>query len=133
MKTHFHRPWLQHSCWLMLTLFATGCAALANSLIAAGTGAPSQAAANPSSCSGIELMGLYKNDMRPMAPLILWFAKVRNATSVTRIVTVGWTNLYAQEKIFRAEIGSGDIATLELTRQQPVERQPTNLRLIECQ
>jgi Domain of unknown function (DUF4440) len=83
-------------------------------------------------CSGIELMGLYKDDFRPVMPLIRWFAKVRNGTSVTRIVTVSWTNLYGVDKSFQSEVKPGDIATLEIARQNPVERQPISLRLSSC-
>lgn len=94
--------------------------------------APAPSAGSTNGCGGIELMGLFKSDMRPAVPLILWFAKVRNATSVTRIVNVSWTNLYGQEKTSRAEVRSGDISTLELNRQMSNERQPINLRLSSC-
>ena len=93
--------------------------------------APPPPPQNP--CAGIEVMGLYKVDMRPAMPLIVYQVKVRNGTSLTRIVTVGWTDLYGQEKATQGQVAPGAIATFELGPQQPVERQPINLRLRACE
>lgn len=94
--------------------------------------APRPRPAPPSPCDGVELLGLYKEDFRPVSPLILWFAKVRNGTSMTKIVSVEWTNLYGERIRNTAEVGAGQIATLQLATQQPVERQPIDLRLGAC-
>lgn len=83
-------------------------------------------------CEGVELLGLHKEDFRPMGPLILYFAKVRNGTSMTKIVSVEWTNLYGERIRNTAEVGAGQIATLQLAAQQPVERLPIDLRLGAC-
>jgi hypothetical protein len=83
-------------------------------------------------CSGMELLGVFKEDMRPMSPLIIYLAKIRNGTNVTRIVTLQWLNMYGEALQTTAEISSGQIATLKLAAQEPFQRQPTNLRLSTC-
>lgn len=83
-------------------------------------------------CEGVELLGLHKEDFRPVSPLILYFAKVRNGTSMTKIVSVEWTNLYGERIRNTAEVGAGQIARLQLAAQQPVERLPIDLRLGTC-
>jgi hypothetical protein len=97
----------------------------------APTGVPPAAPLNP--CTGIEMMGLYKVDMRPVMPLVVYQAKVRNGTSLTRIVTVGWQDFYGQEKVVRGQVSPGDIGTFELGRQQLTNRQPINLRVKSCE
>jgi hypothetical protein len=97
--------------------------------------APPKAVAAPAAqgpCAGVELMGLYKEDMRPVSPLIIYLAKIRNSTNVTRIVTLQWMNMYTEEFRSTAEIGAGQIATLRLAAQEPFQRQPTNLRITAC-
>jgi hypothetical protein len=83
-------------------------------------------------CDGVELLGLYKEDFRPVSPLILYFAKVRNGTSMTKIVSVEWTNLYGERIRNTAEVEAGQIATMKLAAQQPIERFPIDLRLGTC-
>lgn len=85
-----------------------------------------------SPCAGVELMGLFKEDMRPVSPLIIYLAKIRNSTNVTRIVTLQWMNMYTEEFRSTAEIGAGQIATLQLAAQEPFQRQPTQLRITNC-
>ncbi len=103
---------------------------------APATKSPSTAAAEASApqnpCAGVELMGVFKEDMRPMAPLIVWLAKIRNGTGVTRMVTLQWLNMYAEELQSSVEIGAGQIATLKLAAQEPFQRQPINLKLSSC-
>lgn len=84
-------------------------------------------------CAGLEMMGLYKVDMRPMSPLIVYQAKVRNRTSVTQIVTIGWLDMYGAENEVRGQIGPGDIGTFNLAPQEPRDRQPQNLRVKSCE
>lgn len=97
----------------------------------APAGAPSAPPAN--ACTGVEMMGLYKVDMRPAAPLIVYQAKVRNGTSLTRIVTVGWMDFYGQEKVVNGQVGPGAIGTFELGPQESGTRQPINLRVRACE
>jgi hypothetical protein len=101
---------------------------------AASPSSPSASAApKPSGpCEGVELLGLHKEDFRPVSPLLLYFAKVRNGTSMTKIVSVEWTNLYGERIRNTAEVGAGQIATLQLAAQQPIERMPIDLRLGTC-
>jgi hypothetical protein len=93
--------------------------------------APAPLPANP--CAGIEMMGLYKVDMRPSAPLIVYQAKVRNGTGLTRIVTIGWLDYYGEEKETGGQIAPGAIATFNLGPHQPQNRQPMNLRTKTCE
>jgi hypothetical protein len=87
----------------------------------------------PNPCAGLEMMGLYKVDMRPASPLIVYQAKVRNRTSVMRIVTIGWQDYYGVEKQASGQIAAGDIATFNLGPQEPRDRQPINLRVKTCE
>jgi hypothetical protein len=91
------------------------------------------AADPPNPCADLEMMGLYKVDMRPASPLIVYQAKVRNKTSIMRIVTVGWQDYYGEEKQASGQIAAGDIATFNLGPQQPRDRQPINLRVKGCE
>jgi hypothetical protein len=90
------------------------------------------AAVADTGCTGIELMGIYQNDMRPVSPLIMHFAKVRNGTSVTRIVNIEWLDYYGQEMTAHAEVGAGQIANMQLSAQSPSDRAPTGLKLASC-
>jgi hypothetical protein len=83
-------------------------------------------------CDSIELMGLYTTDMRPAAPLIVYLAKIRNGTNITRIVNLRWLNMYGQDMESTTQVGAGQIVTLQLSRNSPVDRQPINLRLSSC-
>lgn len=99
---------------------------------AAASSAAAPKPAPPSPCEGVELLGLHKEDFRPVSPLILYFAKVRNGTTMTKIVNVEWTNLYGERIRNTAEVGAGQIATLQLAAQQPIERMPVDLRIGTC-
>jgi thioredoxin-dependent peroxiredoxin len=94
------------------------------------TKAVAEAPASP--CAAIELLGLFKEDMRPMSPLIIYLAKVRNASNVTRIVRLEWLDLYGQAMQSTVQIGAGQIATLQLAAQEPFQRQPINLNVTSC-
>ena len=78
------------------------------------------------------MMGLFTEDMRPVAPLIIYLAKIRNGTSITRIVTLQWLDMYGQAMESTIQVGAGQIATLQLARNKPVERKPINLRISSC-
>ncbi len=77
-------------------------------------------------------MGLFNVDMRPMAPLLVYQAKIRNGTQLTRIVTVQWLDMYGQAMQNTVQVGVGQIVTLELSRNSPVDRQPIELHLTSC-
>ncbi len=84
-------------------------------------------------CADIELMGLFKEDMRPVSPLIIYLAKIRSAASVTKIVHLEWLDMYGQGTRSTVQVSPGQIATLQLATQEPFQRQPVNLRLAACQ
>ncbi|MHB0972078.1 MAG: hypothetical protein ACYC7A_21885 [Thermoanaerobaculia bacterium] len=114
---------------------ASGSSAKAPSKYDPSLAEPPKSVAAPaaqSPCAGVELLGVFKEDMRPMAPLIIYLAKIRNGTNVTRIVTLQWLNMYAEALQTTAEISPGQIATLKLAAQEPFQRQPTDLRLSSC-
>ena len=55
----------------------------------------------PAGCTGIENMGLYKDEIFDRAVgggVVEWLAKIRNNTPVTKIVIFGWRDQYGQEK-----------------------------------
>lgn len=59
------------------------------------------AAVAATGCTGIEAMGLYKNEIfdRAMGGGITeWIAKIRNNTAVTKIVVFSWRDQYGEEK-----------------------------------
>lgn len=85
-----------------------------------------------SACPNIELMGLFTTDMRPMSPLIIYLAKIRNGSNITRIVTIEWLDMYGQAMTSTNEIGAGQIVTTQLSANSPRDRQPINLRITSC-
>jgi len=98
--------------------------------------APPKSAAAPApqdGCAGIELMGLFTTDMRPMSPLIIYLAKIRNGTNLTKIVKIEWLNMYGQAMESTNQVGAGQIVTTQLGANSPRDRQPINLRLTSCQ
>ncbi len=126
----------------LFTLLAVGSMSIASCSFMADTflqpaATPEQTQANASrvaaECQTIELMGLYNVDMRPMAPLIVYQAKVRNDSQVARIVTLQWLDMYGQALQTTAQVAGGQIATLELSRNSPSDRRPIELHLASCQ
>lgn len=101
----------------------------------AETTAQSQQPSNP--CDGIELMGLYKNEIFDRAMgggVVEWLAQVRNNTSVTKMVSVGWIDEYGQQQRAQVQIKGGDIARprLDLTKVRYVAP-VREVRLISCE
>lgn len=97
--------------------------------------APVPAAQN--SCSGIESLGLYKNEVMSGAiggGLVEWLAKIRNNSAVTKIVVFGWRDMYGQQKKAQVQIRGGDIATprLDLTQSRVIPP-VADLRVLSCQ
>ncbi|HVR37485.1 MAG TPA: hypothetical protein VMU84_00195, partial [Thermoanaerobaculia bacterium] len=89
-------------------------------------------------CEGIELMGIYKNELisREMSQggMEEWLAKIRNNTSLTKIIKFGWIDQYGGQQVAQVELRGGDIATprLDLTQKRfiaPVK----DLKLVSCQ
>lgn len=96
---------------------------------------PKPPANNP--CSGIESMGLYKNEVMSGAiggGLVEWLAKIRNNTAVTKIVVFGWIDMYGAQKNAQVQIRGGDIATPRLDLTQVRAISPVrDLRILSCQ
>lgn len=88
-------------------------------------------------CSGVEAMGLYKNEIFDKAMgggVVEWLAKIRNNTGSTRIVVFGWRDMYGQQQRAQAEIRGGDIATVRVDMTQARAIAPVaDLRLLSCQ
>ena len=87
-------------------------------------------------CSGIENLGLFKNQVIPnaMGGVVQWLIKLRNNTPVTKIVVFGWINMYGEQKKAQIQIGGGQIATAELDVTEPRLIAPVrDLRVISCQ
>lgn len=96
-----------------------------------------EAARLEAECPGIELMGLYKNEIFDKAMgggITEWLAKIRNNTSITKIVAYGWRDQYGQEQRGQVQIRGGDIATPRLDMTQVRFITPvTGLRLLSCE
>ena len=88
-------------------------------------------------CTGIEMMGLYKNEIfdRAMGGGITeWLVKIRNNTPVTKIVVFGWRDQYGQEQTSQVQIRGGEIASPRLDLTQARYIAPTaDMRLVSCQ
>lgn len=82
-------------------------------------------------------MGLFKNEIfsREMGGgVIEWLAKVRNNTSVTRLVTLSWRDVYGQQKRASVQIGPGHIASPRLDMTQARVIPPVaNIQVVSCQ
>lgn len=117
------------------TLALTACSFMADTFLAPAA-TPEQLQADQervaNECRDIELMGLFNVDMRPMSPLIVYQAKIRNNTQVARIVTLQWLDMYGQGMQSTVQVGGGQIATVELSRNTPSDRRPIDLRLSAC-
>jgi hypothetical protein len=88
-------------------------------------------------CSGIENMGLYKNEIFDRAMgggVVEWLAKVRNNTPVTKIVVLGWRDMYGQQKSTQVQVQGGGIASprLDLTQARAIPP-VADVRLLSCQ
>jgi hypothetical protein len=88
-------------------------------------------------CSGIEAMGIYKNSIFSAdmgGGVVEWLAKIRNNTSVTKIVVFGWVDMYGKQIKAQAQIKGGEISSLRLDMTQARVIAPVKeLRLISCQ
>ncbi len=88
-------------------------------------------------CDGIENMGLAKNDVFDRAMgggLVAWHMRIRNNSSVARIVEYGWIDMYGQQQKGSIQIRGGEIANprLDLTQTRPIAP-VRDLRVIRCQ
>jgi hypothetical protein len=97
--------------------------------------APATVAANP--CAGIELMGLYKNEIFDRAMgggVVEWLAKIRNNSSTTKIVIFGWRGAEGQDLKAQVQIVGGGIASprLDLTQARLIAP-VANLRVLSCE
>lgn len=95
------------------------------------------AAVAATGCTGIEMMGLFKNEIfdRAMGGGITeWLVKIRNNTAVTRIVVFGWRDQYGQEQTSQVQVRGGDIASPRLDMTQARYIAPTtDVKLVSCQ
>ena len=91
----------------------------------------------PPGCTGIEMMGLYKNDALPTAiggGIVQWLAKIRNNTGVAKIVSFSWIDMYGQTKRSQIQIAGGAITSAELDVTQARLIAPVrDLQLVSCQ
>jgi hypothetical protein len=96
-----------------------------------------EAARLAAQCPGIELMGLYKNEIFDKAMgggVVEWLAKVRNNTAVTKIVVIGWVDSNGQQQKAQVQIRGGEIASPRVDMTQARFIQPvTDLRLLSCE
>lgn len=82
-------------------------------------------------------MGLVKNVAAEAAVgggIVEWLLRIRNNTSVTRLVIFGWRDSYGQQQRAQVQIRGGDIATPRLDMTQARLIAPVaDIRLISCQ
>ena len=88
-------------------------------------------------CTGVELMGLYKNEIFDRAMgggVVEWLAQVRNNTGVTKIAVIGWRDMYGEQKKAQYQIRGGQITSARLDMTQARAIPPvTDLRLLSCE
>jgi hypothetical protein len=98
---------------------------------------PTTTPTSQNGCSGIEAMGIYKNSIFSAdmgGGVVEWLAKIRNNTSVTKIVEFGWVDMYGKQVKAQAQIKGGEISSLRLDMTQARVIAPVKeLRLISCQ
>jgi len=98
---------------------------------------PVAAPAHQDGCSGVESMGLYKNEIFDRAMgggVVEWLAKIRNNTGVTKIVVFGWRDMYGQQQRSQVQIRGGEIASPRLDMTQARVIPPvTDVRVLSCQ
>jgi hypothetical protein len=99
--------------------------------------APTEKPPADNGCSGIENLGLYKNDLMDPAiggGVVEWVVKIRNNTGITRIVNFGWRDMYGEQKSAQVQIRGGDIARprLDLTQARVIPP-VTDVRVLSCQ
>lgn len=88
-------------------------------------------------CAGIENMGVFKNQAMSTAiggGIVEWLLKIRNKTTVTKIVTYTYRDSYGGTPQHQVQIRGGEIATirLDLTKSRfiaPV----ADVRIVSCQ
>jgi len=88
-------------------------------------------------CAGIENMGVFKNQAMATAiggGIVEWLLKIRNNTTVTKIVIYSYRDSYGGTPQNQVQIRGGEIATirLDLTKSRfiaPV----TDVRIVSCQ
>jgi hypothetical protein len=96
-----------------------------------------EAARLAAECPGIELMGLYKNEIFDKAMgggVVEWLAKVRNNSGITKIVVIGWRDSEGQQRRTQIQIRGGEIASprVDMSQARPIPP-VADLRLLSCQ
>ena len=96
----------------------------------------SSAAAAPA-CPGVEMMGLYKNEIFDQAMgggVVEWIAKIRNNTSITKLVGFGWIDANGQQQRAQVQLRGGEIASPRVDMTQAKYIAPVkNLRVLSCE
>ena len=109
----------------------------ADTTAAASTSAAAAPSAPASPCAGVEMMGLYKNEIFNKAMgggVVEWLAKIRNNTGVTKIIVFGWRDSEGQQRKSQAQIGGGAIVSVRVDMTQARFIAPVaDLRLLTCE
>lgn len=88
-------------------------------------------------CDGIDMMGLYKNEIFDRAMgggVVEWLAKIRNNTSVTKIIKFSWVDQYGQKQVGQVQLRGGDIASPRVDMTQVRYITPVkDLKLVSCE
>jgi hypothetical protein len=104
---------------------------------AAATSSAAAPSIPASPCAGVEMMGLYKNeifDKTMGGGIVEWLAKIRNNTAVTKIVVFGWRDSEGQQRNSQAQIGGGAIVSVRVDMTQARFIAPVaDLRLLTCE
>jgi hypothetical protein len=81
-------------------------------------------------------MGLISNIVQETViggGIVEWVARVRNNEPITKIVVVGWRDMYGQEQQAQTQIGGGQIVSIRLDLTQSRFVAPvTNVHLVSC-
>jgi hypothetical protein len=98
---------------------------------------PAPAPTAAQGCDGVEMMGVFQNEIFDRAMgggVVEWVVKIRNNTGVTKIVGFGWIDSYGQEQRSQAQIRGGDIASLRVDLTQAKMIAPVrDAHLVSCQ
>lgn len=99
--------------------------------------APRTASVTPPVCTGVEMMGLYKNEIFDKAMgggIVEWLAKIRNNTSVTKIVVFGYIDSGGRQQKSQIQISGGEIVSPRVDMTQSRYIAPVrDLRILSCE
>ena len=114
-----------------------GQAAKTSATVSPSAAAPAAPAVPRDPCAGVELMGLYKNEIFDRAMgggVIEWLTKIRNNNSATRIVVFSWRDSEGQQRKAQVEVGGGQIVTPRVDMTQARYIAPVaKLQIVSCE